>query len=182
MPVLLQWVAHMFQRREKGRYKWQNASIAGIYRIRACNNSCANPGRRVRKFLPLRTHPSAPIVGFCVMGFRPARERLAPLPVSHRVRVFGLSGFILVLAILLSPLAWGDASARAATAHGFQATSVFALDTFDAGKIDAVAESEPVSTDVWGKIEAIRRMGGRSLSRPLPRHDLAMVIDISKAL
>ena len=165
----------MFQRREKGGHKWQNASIAGIYRIRACNNSCANPNHRGRKFLPLRAFLSAPIVGFCVMGFRPASERLVSAPASHRDRFFDLSGFFLVVAILLSPLFRGDASARAASEPGFQVPSVFALDMFDAGKIDAVAAREPVSTNVWGKIEAIRRMGGRSLSRPSPRQDPAIV-------
>ena len=165
----------MFQRREKAGYKWQNASIASIYRIRARNNSCANPSHRGRKFLPLRALSSAPILGFCVMGFRPASERLASAPASHRDRVFGLSGFFLVVAILLSPLIPGDASARAASDHGLQTPSVLALDMFDAGKIDALDASEPVSTDVWSKIEAIRRMGGRSLWRPSQRHDLTIV-------
>ena len=91
-----------------------------------------------------------------------------------------MSGFFLVLAILLSPFICDDASARAATAPGLQAASFHALDMFDAGKIDAITAGEPVSTDVRSKIEAIRRMGGRSLSRPSPRHDPATVPVVGK--
>jgi len=108
------------------------------------------------------------------MGFWPASERLASVPASHRGRAFGVSSVFLVLALLLSPFVWDDASARAADApSSAQISSFLAPDMFDGGKIDAVAASKPVSTDVWSKIEAIRRMGGRGLSRPSWRHDLA---------
>ena len=106
------------------------------------------------------------------MGFRPASERPAFVSGPHRGRAFGVSGFFLVFALVLSPFIWGDASARAAGVQDLQITSLLAPEMFDGGKIDAVAASEPVSTDVWSKIEAIRRMGGRGLSRLSPRPDV----------
>lgn len=175
-PCSVPMVAHLFQPREKAPDKWQNAAIAGIYRICGRNNSCANPGRRDRKFLPLRAFASAAIVRFCVMGFRPTSERLGSLPASYRVRVIGMSGFFLVLAMLLLPFVWGGASAYAATVPGFQVPSFLALDMSNSDKIDAAAASEPDSADVRSKIEAIRRMGGRSLSRA----DLAMMSVVGK--
>ena len=120
-----------------------------------------------------------------MIGFRPASDGRISVPVSlcaRSVRAtagltlrvgFLASTFILIFALLLSPLmSFGASASAVASVSAAQIAGVDRLDETGNGKMGAVVASRPGSTDVSGKIEAIRRMGTRVVLRTFHHHDL----------
>ncbi|MFZ3033233.1 MAG: hypothetical protein WA138_04405 [Parvibaculum sp.] len=120
-----------------------------------------------------------------MFGFRPASDGRVLVPGSLRARSIGasanlmsrvglvVSALALIFTFLLSPAFSPDASASVvAIVDGVQTSSFARQDMSDRGRIDRIVVARAGSTDVFGKIEAIRRMGSRSVLRNSPRLDL----------
>ena len=124
-----------------------------------------------------------------MFGFRPASDGRALVPVSLRARSIGAvaglmslvglvaSVFALIFTLLASPFASASA---AVPVQGAVAGSFHRADLSGKAEIDPVAVARAGSTAVPGKIEAIRRMGSRSMLRMVPRHDLIVPVGTEK--